>query len=319
MHNKTALITGVTGQDGSYLAKLLIDKNYKVYGSTRDPYTADLSRLDRLGISSQVSLVSLNPSEFRSVACSISKIMPTEIYHLAGQTSVQMSFEHPVDSIESISIATLNFLEAIRFLNPKIRFFNSGSSECFGDTGNQAADESSEMKPRSPYAVAKCSALWQVKLYREAYGLHACTGILSNHESPLRHRRFVTQKIINQIKELKHGNIDKIELGNLKISRDWGWAPDYVKAMKLMLESENPKDYIIATGHTSSLSSFINAVALLAGVEIADKITSVNQYMRPSDISTSMLSPKAIYEDLGWRADHSMEQMAFKMYHGILF
>jgi nucleoside-diphosphate-sugar epimerase len=191
-----ALICGITGQDGSYLAKLLVEKGYEVIGSSRDALAASLDNLQRLGIQERVMVTSMAINDFRSVLSVINKYAPDEIYNLAGQTSVGLSFEQPVEAMESISLGTLNILEAIRFVGQPIRFYNAGSSECFGDTGSATADESTPFCPRSPYAVAKSSSHWLVQNYRDAYGLFGCTGILFNHESPLRPQRFVTQKIV---------------------------------------------------------------------------------------------------------------------------
>jgi GDPmannose 4,6-dehydratase len=193
---RTALITGVTGQDGCYLAHYLLGLGYRVVGTSRVAQMANISGLERLCVASDVELVSLTLNDFRSVLRAVSNVNPDEICNLAGQASVGLSFEQPVEVMESITVATLNILEAIRFLGGDIRFFNAGSSECFGDTGTSWATESTPLRPLSPYAVAKAAAFWQVATYGEAYGIYACTGILANHESPLRPKRFVTQKII---------------------------------------------------------------------------------------------------------------------------
>ena len=232
-------------------------------GTSRDSQMADITRLERLEIASDVELVSLAPNDFRSVLKVVSRFEPSEIYNLAGQTSVGLSFEQPVECMESISLASLNFLEVIRFLGGKIRFFSASSSECFGDISpkDEPANEGSPFKPRSPYAVAKASAFWQVASYREAYNIFACSGILANHESPLRPNRFVTQKIINGVINIKAGRAKSLQLGNLDVWRDWGWAPDYVKAMALMLKSDKPNDYIIASGTTQSLQDFVSAIS----------------------------------------------------------
>ena len=192
---KTALITGISGQDGAYLAKLLLEKGYRVYGSSRDARVSSFTNLQRLGIREQVKLESVALNDFRSVIQALFKVQPDEIYHLAGQSSVSLSFEQPVETQESIHVATLNLLEAIRFTHREIRFYNASSSECFGDLSGEIADEETPFRPRSPYAVAKSAAFWQVANYREAYGLFACSGILFNHESPLRPQHFVTKKI----------------------------------------------------------------------------------------------------------------------------
>jgi GDPmannose 4,6-dehydratase len=193
---KKALICGISGQDGAYLAKLLLEKGYEVSGTSRDAQMSSFSHLTRLGIRDNIKLYSMAMNDFRSVIQTMVKVQPDEIYNLAGQSSVGLSFEQPVETLESISVGTLNLLEAIRFINAQVRFYHAGSSECFGNTSGQAATESNLFQPRSPYAVAKATALWEVANYREAYNLFACTGILFNHESPLRPERFITRKIV---------------------------------------------------------------------------------------------------------------------------
>jgi GDPmannose 4,6-dehydratase len=193
---KKALICGISGQDGGYLAKLLLDKGYQVYGASRDSQLSSFSNLIQLGIREQIECVSMSLRDFRSVLQVLVKIRPDEVYNLSGQSSVGLSFEQPVETMDSIGIATLNLLEAIRFVDFPIKLYNAGSSECFGETGDEPADENTPFRPRSPYAVAKAAAFWETANYREAYHLFVCSGILFNHESPFRHKRFVTQKII---------------------------------------------------------------------------------------------------------------------------
>ena len=231
---KKALICGVSGQDGAYLAQLLLNEGYEVWGTSRDAQISSFRNLDVLGIKEQVKLVSMSLTDFRSVLQVLTRSQPDEVYNLAGQTSVGLSFEQPVETLESIATGTLNLLEAIRleairFLGASIRFYNASSSECFGDTGGQAADENTPFRPRSPYAVAKAAAFWEVANYREAYGLFACSGILFNHESPLRPERFVTQKIVASACRIAKGSNEILSLGNIEIRRDWGWgwAPEY--------------------------------------------------------------------------------------------
>lgn len=221
---------------------------YQVVGTSRDSQVCNTSRLERLGILQDIELRSLSPSFFRSVLKTLIVTTPDEIYNLAGQTSVGLSFEQPVECMESIAGGTLNFLESLHYLGLASRFFGAGSSRCFGDTGPQAANEASAFQPRSPYAVAKSAAFWQVANYREAYGIYCCTGVLANHESPLRPSRFVTQKIISTVLAIKAGTQQHLRLGNIDIWRDWGWAPEYVQAMHLMLQQDMLSDFIIATG-----------------------------------------------------------------------
>lgn len=317
--NKIALIAGVTGQDGAYLAHHLLSLGYRVVGTSRDAQMANLSRLERLGISSNVEMVSLAPNDFRSVLKVVSGVQPQEIYYLAGQTSVGLSFEQPVECMESVSVATLNLLEVIRYLGGGIRFFNAGSSECFGDTGELKATEETPLRPRSPYAVAKAAAYWQVATYRDAYGMFACTGILANHESPLRPKRFVTQKIIEGVRAIKAGLARTIELGNLDIWRDWGWAPDYVQAMVLMLQTDKPTDYLIASGYTTSLRQFAQEAFNTAGLDLGDHLESVKGLRRPADLAYSAMNPTEISQALGWKSKRTVREIVEKMYNDILF
>jgi GDPmannose 4,6-dehydratase len=316
---KTALIAGVTGQDGAYLAHYLLGLGYRVVGSSRDAQMADTSRLERLGVKGDVELVSLAPNDFRSVLKVVAGVQPDEIYNLAGQTSVGLSFDQPVECLESISTATLNLLEVIRFLGGGIRFFSAGSSECFGDTGQTPATEDTPMRPGSPYAVAKASAYWQVATYREAYGMFACTGILANHESPLRPKRFVTQKIIDGVRAIKACRQTTIQLGNLDIWRDWGWAPDYVRAMVLMLQADQPGDYLIASGTTTSLRQFAQAAFNAAGLDLGDHLESVEGLRRPADLAYSAMNPTEISQALGWKSKRTIREIVEKMYSDILF
>ena len=299
---KKALIAGITGQDGAYLASHLLSLGYTVVGTSRDSSSCNSSRLERLSIHRDVELVSLAPNDFRRVLKTLTSTAPDEIYNLAGQTSVGLSFEQPVECMESIAGGALNFLEALRYLGLASRFFSAGSSECFGDTGAQSANEISPFCPRSPYAVAKSTAFWQVASYRDAYGLHCCTGLLANHESPLRPQRFVTQKIISAVKAIKAGTQNKLTLGNLDIWRDWGWAPDYVQAMHLMLQHDTPTDFIVATGKTHSLRDFVDQAFDFVGLNSCDYLQTDSSLFRPSDLKYSSVDPANIKNKLGWQA-----------------
>lgn len=296
------MIAGVTGQDGAYLARHLLTSGYRVLGTSRDCQNCDTSRLEKLGIQADVEMISLAPNDFRSVLKALSSIQPEEIYNLAGQTSVGLSFEQPVECMESIAGGTLNFLEVLRYLDMPSRLFSAGSTECFGNTNGKDANEQTAFQPRSPYAVAKSTAFWQVANYRQSYGLFCCTGILSNHESPLRPKRFVTQKIIQGVKDIKKGIIKHIHLGNLDIWRDWGWAPEYVEAMHLMLSRETANDYLIASGHTISLLDFVHMAFHYVGLEPDEHLLSDSSLLRPSDINYSSVDPSLIQKELGWQA-----------------
>jgi len=310
---KNALIFGISGQDGSYLAKLLLEKGYRVVGSSRDAQMSQFSNLIRLNIRDRVEVESASLNDFRSVLQLLKKVRPDEVYNLAGQSSVGLSFEQPVESFESISIGTLNLLEAIRFLEAPIRIYNAGSSECFGNTDGRPADELTPFRPRSPYAVAKAAAFWQMANYREAYGLFACSGLLFNHESPLRPQRFVTRKIVTAACRIAKGDHEKLELGNISVERDWGWAPEYVDAMWRMLQQDNPDDYVIATGETNRLEDFVDGVFTALDLNWRDHVKTSRDLFRPTDILTAKANPGKATQKLGWKAKYKMRDVARMM------
>jgi GDPmannose 4,6-dehydratase len=310
---KTALICGISGQDGSYLAQLLLQKGYQVHGTARDAQATSFPNLITLGIKEQISCHSMALNDFRSVLQVLAKVQPDEIYNLAGQSSVGLSFEQPVETLESISVGTLNLLEAVRFLGRPVRLYNAGSSECFGNTDGQPADESTPFRPRSPYAVAKATAFWEVANYREAYNLYACTGILFNHESPLRPERFVTQKIIKAAQRIAAGSTEKLRLGNISIARDWGWAPEYVKAMWLMLQQEKPEDYVVATGETHTLQEFVEESFSTVGLDWEAHVVTDQSLLRPSEIMVSRANPLKATKRLGWQACSKMRDVVRMM------
>ena len=310
---KKALICGVSGQDGAYLSKLLLEKGYEVYGGSRDASTNLFTNIHKLGLHDQVHMVSINISDFRSTLQTIIRIQPDEIYNLSGQSSVGLSFDQPVETFESIAIGTLNLLEAIRFSNLAIKFYNSGSSECFGESAGHPADENTPFKPRSPYAIAKATAHWQVANYREAYHLYACTGILFNHESPLRLNRFVTKKIVTAACSIYKGSKETLQLGNIDIQRDWGWAPEYVKAMWLMMQQEKPDDFVIATGHTSTLKEFIKLAFEQVGLNWETHVTSDPDLLRPTDLVQGMANPGKAAAILNWKASHTLPDIVREM------
>ena len=298
---RRALICGVSGQDGAYLSRFLLGMGYEVIGTSRDAANAQRGGLRRLGVDAQVGVVSMAPNDFRSVLQTVTRVAPDEIYYLAGQTSVGLSFDQPVETIESIVIGVLNLLEAIRFVERPIAFYNAGSSECFGDTGEHRATEETPFRPRSPYAVAKACAHNLVVNYREAYRMHACTGILFNHESPLRQERFVTQKIVCAAARIGAGSTEALRLGNLDIHRDWGWAPDYVEVMWQMLQDPRPEDLVIATGRTVSLQYFVERAFAKFGLDWKKHVSSDDSLLRPSDIRYGAGDPSRAREKLGWR------------------
>jgi GDPmannose 4,6-dehydratase len=306
---KKALICGISGQDGAYLAKLLLEKGYKVYGTSRDAQLSEFSSLKKLGIHKNIELESMSIVDFRSVIQVIKRVKPDEIYNLAGQTSVGLSFEQPVETMESISIGTLNILEAIRFLEQPIRFYNAASGECFGDTGEKGANENTPFRPKSPYAVAKTASFFEITSYRESYGLYACSGLLFNHESPLRPSRFVTKKIISTIARIHKGSKEKLQLGNIEINRDWGWAPEYVEAMHLMLQQEKADDYVVATGQCNSLKDFIDTAFRSVGLDWHDYVIIDKTLLRPSDHLYGVGNPQKAADKLGWKAKYKMEDI----------
>ena len=310
---KKALICGISGQDGAYLAQLLLNEGYEVWGTSRDAQISSFRNLDLLGIKEQVKLVSMSLTDFRSVLQVLTRSQPDEVYNLAGQTSVGLSFEQPVETLESIATGTLNLLEAIRFLGASIRFYNASSSECFGDTGGQAADENTPFRPRSPYAVAKAAAFWEVANYREAYGLFACSGILFNHESPLRPERFVTQKVIASACRIAKGSNEILSLGNIEIRRDWGWAPEYVMAMMLMLQKQEASDYVIATGESCSLAEFIAEAFDAVGLNWQDFVKVDPNLMRPTDLAVGLGNPDKAKQQLGWEAKYRAKDVVKMM------
>ena len=299
---RRALVCGIGGQDGAWLASLLLSKGYEVTGTSRDANVVNRDGLRSLGIADQVRILSMVPSDFRTVLRTVTRSEPDEIYNLAGQTSVGLSFEQPVEAIESVSIGTLNLLEAMRHVGQPIRFYNAGSSECFGDTGDAVANESTPFRPRSPYAVAKVCAQNLVTNYRDAYALFACTGILFNHESPLRPTHFVTQKIVKAAARIAAGASERLRLGNIDIHRDWGWAPEYVEAMWLMLQQDVPDDFVIATGRTVSLEYFVERAFAHFGLDWRAHVQIDPGLMRPSDIREGKGDPSKARAQLGWQA-----------------
>ncbi len=299
---RRALICGISGQDGAYLARLLLSKGYEVWGTSRDPQVSKFGALNALNIIDKVKTLSMSPEDFRSVLQVFSAVRPHEIYNLSGQSSVGLSFEQPVETMSSIATGTVNQLEAIRIIDKSIRFYCAGSSECFGDTGGLAASESSVFRPQSPYAVAKAAATWYVSVYRKSYDLFACTGILFNHESPLRQERFVTKKIISAAQRIAAGSDEKLKLANIDIRRDWGWAPEYVDAMWRMLSRESPEDFVIATGITQSLQQFVQAVFEEAGLNWRNHVIVDPALLRPTDPLESFGNPTKAKLYLDWEA-----------------
>lgn len=320
MMNKTALICGVSGQDGAWLAQLLLDKGYRVIGTARDSQISAFENLKRLNIFEHVKTTSMSLVDFRSVLHVLSETAPDEVYNLAGQSSVALSFEQPVETLESHAIGTLNLLEAIRFLKKPIRFYNACSGECFGELDvNCSANELTAFRPQSPYAVAKATAFWEVENYRESYNLYACSGILFNHESHLRPERFVTQKIISAASRIANGSQEMLNLGNINIRRDWGWAPDYVDAMWRMLQQEKPDDFVIATGESHSLEEFVSEAFRYVSLNWQDYVIIDKSLLRPSETMNNRGNPTKAREKLDWVPLLKMHDVVKKMMKESLF
>ena len=318
MSNKRALICGISGQDGAYLSKLLLEKGYDVWGTSRDSKEGLFLNLKALKIFSQIELQTVNTDDYASVLNAVSISDPDEIYYLAGQSSVGLSFKYPVETIQSITLGVINFLNAIRHFNKDIKFYNAGSSECFGNSANIPATEMTSFNPRSPYGVAKVAAHHLVSNYCESYSLFSCTGILFNHESTFRPEKYVTQKIIQSALKIADGKQNILELGRLDISRDWGWAPEYVEAMWLMLQQEQPEDYVIATGKTNTLEEFVAESFSALDLDWREHVEVSDKFKRPTDIDISSANPKKASKNLAWEAKHSMKDVVFKMINEII-
>jgi len=307
--NPRALIIGVSGQDGSYLSKFLINKGYEVFGTSRDVSALSFGGHQHLGVESRVTKIKMLPSDFEAVHAIITSIQPREIYNLSGQSSVSLSFNQPFEAAQSMLLATINILESIRLNGKDIRFYNAGSGEIFGETSGQPSNEETLFCPVSPYGLAKAQATEQVAMYRNIYGLHACTGLMFNHESPLRPESYVTQKIIKAACRIAQGSSEKLTMGNIKISRDWGYAPDYVEAMWAMLQLTSPEDFVIATGRTVSLEYFISQAFLYFDMNWADHVVSDERFFRAAEIMVCAADPGKASKLLSWKASCQVENL----------
>ena len=308
-----ALILGGTGQDGAYLSQFLLRKGYKVYGTSRDVAGKRRSNAKVLGIDDQIEYLNCDITDYKSVLTVLQSTQPDEIYNLAGQSSVGISYELPFETIRSFTLGVLNVMEGMRFLNLKSRLFNASSGECYGETGAEPATEKTAFAPKSPYAVAKASAYWSVINYRQAYNVYACSGVLFSHESALRNCNFVSKKIVAAACEIAEGKRDKLTLGNLNIKRDWGWAPDYVEAMWLMLQQETPIDMILATGQTNTLEDFVRLSFQAVDLDYKDYLEVSNEFVRPNDISCSVGSPALAEKILNWKATSFLPEITKMM------
>ncbi len=316
MSRKSALILGVTGQDGSLLAKFLLEKGYTVIGQTRSVESPRLVNLDRLGVKQDIEIRSADLIDQKSVTQLIGSVGSDEIYNLSGQSSVGSSFVRPAETFKSHSLAVLNVLEAIRKSELHTKFFNAGSGECFGETKESGAVEESPFSPLNPYAVSKVTATMLIANYRKVYGLHGCTGFLFNHESCLRSEAFVTQKIVRGAARIAGGDLEKLRLGNLDIRRDWGRASEYVDAMWRILQQETPEDFIISTGRSSSLQEFVSLAFRRFGLNWQDHVVVDPSLFRASEIARNIGDPSKASKKLGWRAMSSLPDIVDHLIQG---
>lgn len=315
---KRALITGITGQDGAYLAQLLLHKGYEVFGGFRRTSELQLGRLRYLGVDADVKYVPLELLEMTNVMKALERIQPDEVYNLAAQSFVGLSFEMPIHTAEVTAVGALRLLEAIRTVNPRIRFYQASSSEMFGCTREVPQREDTPFHPRSPYAFSKLFAHWATVNYREGYGIHASSGILFNHESPLRGSDFVTRKVSKAAAQISAGLQGELLVGNLEARRDWGYAPEYVEAMWLMVQKETPSDYVIATGKAHSVRGFIERAFQCVGIEIEWKGNGIDsrgldrrdgkvlvrtspEFFRPSEVDHLVGDSSKARTEIGWQ------------------
>lgn len=306
---KTALITGVTGQDGAYLCKFLLDKGYEVYGMFRRLSSPNFWRLAQLGILDDINLIPGDLIDIASIVEAIKISEPDEIYHLAAQSFVGASFEQPIATAEITGVAVTRFLETIRQVNENIKFYQASTSELFGNTSSETMNEKTPFYPQSPYAVAKLYGYWMTKVMREAYGLFATNGILFNHESPLRGLEFVTRKISNAVARIALGLQKELLLGNVHSRRDWGYAPEYVESMWLMLQHKEPDDFVIATNETHSVLEFVEIAFNHLGLDYQEYIKIDKRYMRPLDVTYLKGDYSKAEQLLKWKPKTSFEQL----------
>ena len=318
MNTKRALVTGITGQDGSYLAEFLLSKGYEVYGIIRRASTFNTARVDHLyadphEANARLRLVYGDLADGSSLNKVIRTIKPDEIYHLGAQSHVRVSFDIPEYTAEVTGLGTVRLLEAIRELGISPRFYQASSSELFGNAGEVPQSERTKFYPRSPYAAAKAYAYYMTVNYREAYGLYACNGILFNHESPRRGETFVTRKITRALANIKYGRQRELYLGNLEARRDWGYAGDYVEAMWLMMQQDQPDDYVIATGETHSVREFLEEAFRYADLDWRDYVRKDERYLRPTEVDVLRGDPSKARERLGWKPRVSFVQLVKMM------
>jgi GDPmannose 4,6-dehydratase len=329
---KKAIITGITGQDGAYLAQLLLEKGYEVYGTYRRTASVNFWRIEELGIYSHenLHLIEYDLTDQSNSIRMVMDIKPDEIYNLAAQSFVGVSFDQPLATAHITGLGCVHLLEAIRIVNPKIKFYQASTSEMFGLVQEVPQTEKTPLYPRSPYGVAKLYAHWMVINYQESYDIFACSGILFNHESPLRGREFVTRKITDSVAKIKLGKLDVLELGNMDAKRDWGFAKDYVEGMYLMLQKEKPDTYVLATNRTETVRDFVTMAFKAVGIELEfkgkeedeiaiDKATGkvlvkVNpKFYRPAEVDLLIGNPQKAKENLGWEPKCTLEELCMMM------
>lgn len=329
---KKALVTGITGQDGAYLAQLLLEKGYEVFGTHRRSSTHNFWRINELGIASNpnLQLVEYDLTDLGNTIRILEKTEPDEVYNLAAQSFVGSSFEQPETTGQITGLGALRLLEGIRVVNPKIKYYQASTSEMFGKVQTVPQDEKTPFYPRSPYGIAKLYAHWLTINYRESYGIFASSGILFNHESPLRGLEFVTRKITNSLAKIALGKLEFMELGNLDAKRDWGYAKEYVEGMWRMLQHDKPDTFVLATGKTASVRNFVEMAARHAGIEIEWQGTALDEvgrdkktgteiikinpkFYRPAEVDLLIGNPKKAKEELGWEAKTNLDELCGMM------
>ena len=311
--SKKAFITGITGQDGAYLAKLLLDKGYEVYGLMARRSTDTLWRLQYLGVDTHVQLLEGDLTDLSSLIRGMEKSKASEVYNLGAQSFVGTSWGQPILTANVTGVGALNVLEAVRLVNPEARFYQASTSEMYGLIQEAQQSESTPFYPRSPYAAAKLYAHWMTVNYRESFGLHASSGILFNHESPLRGIEFVTRKVTDAVARIKHGLQKELRLGNIDAKRDWGYAADYVQAMWLMLQQDKPDDFVIATGYTTTVRDMCRIAFECVGLKHEDHVVVDPQLYRPAEVETLLGNPTKAKEKLGWSPQTDLKTLISMM------
>ena len=311
--NKSALITGITGQDGAYLAQLLLTKGYEVHGLIARRGSDTLWRLRELGIEQDVKLINGDLGDLSSIVRALESSRAGEVYNLGAQSFVFTSWQQPVLTAQVTGMSVVNMLEAIRLVDPKARFYQASTSEMFGLIQAERQSEQTPFYPRSPYGVAKLFGHWMTVNYRESFNLHASSGILFNHESPLRGIEFVTRKVTDAVARIKLGQQQELRLGNIDAKRDWGFAGDYVEAMWLMLQQEKPDDYVIATGHTTTVRDMCKIAFSYVGLNYEDHLVIDPQFYRPAEVDVLLGDPAKAKRQLGWQATTTLEQLIHMM------